>query len=205
MDVLQKYLDIGLKLGLEGQDLGDFVSDRERIDRENRHAVREREREEKDREREEKQEVKENQTKIEELRLELQLTVNRRVSDNHRSIKQPPLQPFREDTINLKSYLDMFERYAHDAKWEFEACASKLGRLLSGNALDVYSKLPLVSANEYDTLKQALLERYQLTETEFKAKSYSSRLQEHETSAQCMERLRDALHSWVELSKIDRS
>ena len=66
------------------------------------------------------------------------------------------------DTMNIKSYLDMFERYAHDANWEFEAYASNLGRLLSGKALDVYSKLPLASANKYDTLKQALLELYQL-------------------------------------------
>ena len=69
MDVLQTYLDNGLKLGLEGQYLRDFISDRERIAREDRHAVRDREREEKDREREERQAVRESQTKMEELRL----------------------------------------------------------------------------------------------------------------------------------------
>ena len=42
MDILQKYIDIGLKLGLEGQDLRDFISDRERIGRDDRHAIRER-------------------------------------------------------------------------------------------------------------------------------------------------------------------
>ena len=49
MDILQKYIDIGLKLGLEGQDLRDFISDRERIDRDDRHAIRESEERERER------------------------------------------------------------------------------------------------------------------------------------------------------------
>ena len=40
MDLLEKYMNIGSKLGYEGQELGDFVSERDLIYREERHAVR---------------------------------------------------------------------------------------------------------------------------------------------------------------------
>ena len=40
MDLLEKYMNIGSKLGYEGQELRDFVSERESIDGEERHAER---------------------------------------------------------------------------------------------------------------------------------------------------------------------
>ena len=54
------------------------------------------------------------------------------------------MQPFREGTMNIQTYLDMFERYAQDANWELNAYAVNLSRLLSGKALDVCSRLPSV-------------------------------------------------------------
>ena len=45
-----------------------------------------------------------------------------------------------------------------------------LSALLKGTALDVYSSLPVKDAQEYETLKDALLKRFNLTEEGFKQK-----------------------------------
>jgi len=43
-----------------------------------------------------------------------------------------------------------------------------LSALLKGKALEVYSRLPVEEAHDYDKLKLALLKRFQLTEERFK-------------------------------------
>ena len=205
MDLLDKYVNVGSKLGYEGQELKDFVSERESIDREERHALRDLK----------KFEI-EAQIRKEEIKMKMELELNRleterigRVRDSDSQnipfIKTPPMQPFREGTMNIQTYLDMFERYAQDANWELNAYAVNLSRLLSGKALDVCSRLPVSMAHDYVTLKKALLECYQLTSNDFKATFFTARLNEKETAAQFMERLKHSLNSWITLSKVDKT
>ena len=59
-----------------------------------------------------------------------------------------------------------FERFATTAKWEKTGRASKLSALLSGRALEVYSRLSEEAAQDYDRMKLALMKRYDLTCTE---------------------------------------
>ena len=47
-----------------------------------------------------------------------------------------------------------------------------LGSFLSGQALDVYSRLPAPEARDYDKLKEALMVQYQLTKDDYRKKLY---------------------------------
>ena len=65
--------------------------------------------------------------------------------------------------------------------WERDERATALSALLTGKALDVYSRLPDDTALDYEKVKEALLIRYQLTEEVFKKKYRESDLEEGET------------------------
>ena len=74
--------------------------------------------------------------------------------------KAPKLPLFVDGKDNLDAYLQRFERFATTAKWDRTGWATKLSTLLSGRALDVYSRLSEV----------ALMKRCDLTEDEYRRK-----------------------------------
>lgn len=88
--------------------------------------------------------------------------------------KLPKLPVFEETNDCIDSYLQRFERFAFNAKWEESIWAINLSALLKGKALDVYSRLPAGEALNYRCLKQALLKRFQLTEEGFRSKFRNS-------------------------------
>ena len=88
-------------------------------------------------------------------------------------------------------------------RWESTSLAINLGRLLSGKAADVYARLPLSLAHDYESLKNALLQCYQLTSDDFRKKFYTSRLMDCETAPQLMERMKHTLNSWIAMANID--
>ena len=55
--------------------------------------------------------------------------------------KAPKLPSFVDGKDDVDAYLQRFERFAATAKWEMTGWASKLSALLSGRALEVYSRL----------------------------------------------------------------
>ena len=59
----------------------------------------------------------------------------------------------------LDSYLLRFELYAESASWEKDTWAIKLSALLTGRAMDVYTRMSDTDASDYDKLKKALLTR----------------------------------------------
>ena len=105
--------------------------------------------------------------------------------------------------MSIQTYLDIYERYATDAGWDVHSLAINLGRLLTGKAADVYVRLPIYLAHNYQSLKSALLECYQLTSDDFKRKFCTSRLMDNESALQLMERMKHALSSWITIAKIE--
>ena len=71
---------------------------------------------------------------------------------------------FVDGTDNLDSYLLRYERFARTNEWEESCWAVNLSVLLTGRALDVYSRMEEDEANDYGALKRALQKRYNLTE-----------------------------------------
>ena len=64
--------------------------------------------------------------------------------------KTPKLRSSVDGKDDLDAYLQGFERFAVTAKWERTGWASKLSALLSGRALEVYSRLSEEAAQDYD-------------------------------------------------------
>ena len=106
---------------------------------------------------------------------------------------------------DLDAYLQRFERFATTAKWEKTGWASKLSALLSGRALEVYSRLSEEAAQDYDRVKLALMKRYDLTEDGYRRKFRASKPEVDESPEQFIVRLDRYLLRWLELSNTERS
>ncbi|CAH3182524.1 unnamed protein product [Porites lobata] len=89
--------------------------------------------------------------------------------------KAPKLPSFVDGKDDLDAYLQRFERFVTTAKWEKTGWASKLSALLSGRALEVYSRLSEEAAQDYDRVKLALMKRYNLTEDVYRRKFRASK------------------------------
>ena len=67
-----------------------------------------------------------------------------------------------DEKDELDSYLLRFECYAENASWEKDTWAIKLSGLLTGRAMDVYTRMSDTDANDYDKLKISTLIQVQL-------------------------------------------
>ena len=119
--------------------------------------------------------------------------------------KAPKLPSFVDGKDDMDAYLQRFERFATTAKWEKTGWASKLSALLSGRALEVYSRLSEEAAQDYDRVKLALMKRYDLTEDGYRRKFRASKPEVDESPEQFIVRLDRYLLRWLELSNTDRS
>ena len=119
--------------------------------------------------------------------------------------KAPKLPSFVDGKDDLDAYLQRFERFATTAKWEKTGWASKLSALLSGRALEVYSRLSEEAAQDYDRVKLALMKRYDLTEDGYRRKFRASKPEVDESPEQFIVRLDRYLLRLLELSNTERS
>ena len=103
--------------------------------------------------------------------------------------KAPKLPSFVDGKDDLDAYLQRFERFAETAKWKKDGWASKLSALLSGRALEVYSRLSEDAAKDYDRIKIALMKRYDLTEDGYRRKFRASKPEFDESPEQFIVRL----------------
>ena len=94
------------------------------------------------------------------------------VASNHTrrriGAKGPRMPCFDERSHDMDSFLHRFEVYAESQGRSKGQWAVYLSALLKGKALEVYSRLPVKDAQDYETLKDALLKRFNLTEEGFK-------------------------------------
>ncbi len=76
---------------------------------------------------------------------------------------------------------------------------------LKGKALDVYSRLAIEEATNYDSLKDALLKRFHLTAIGFRQKFREIRAEQGETAPQFVARLDCTLTRWLEMDKKEKT
>ena len=225
MEDLTKFLEVGSKMGLTGKALLDFVEKRENAAREDlkQKEIRENEKEKEKIERDERNKEREIKKKTLELEYEKEQTLlkiqladkeielakisaaakkDKGVVSSDIKAKLPKLPAFCDGKDNMDAYLKRFERFAVNAKWPAEEWATNLSTLLQGKALDVYSRLSVDDANNYDALRDALLKRYQLTEEGFRQKFRNSKQEAGETAGQFVIRLNNYLTRWMELGKV---
>ena len=204
---MDKLIEIGKELGYEGQELREFVKEQQDFEREERRQAREREREREERDRECQAAEHEHQIKIEQMRLDAMAVEANRAQptrDTRTNLaKKPKLPTFDEKTDDMDAYLQRFERFAQAQKWNEEEWAVSISPLLTGKGLQVYTSLPPSEANNYSSLKKALLMRYELTEEGFRRKFRESKPEVSDTVFQYVARLKRYLDRWLELAKCE--
>ena len=211
-------------IGFEGKDILEYVKEQQKLDREERAAWREAQKMQAQAdvelakiraEAEEKRradEIKVQMAKIEaekELTLrEMELKAQDQASASlattppprNKDAKSPKLPSFIDEKDELDSYLLRFERYAENASWEKDTWAIKLSALLTGRAMDVYTRMSDADASDYDKLKKALLTRYNYTEDGYRKRFREATPETEETPDQFVIRLKNYLAKWLELS-----
>ena len=120
-------------------------------------------------------------------------------------VKGHKLPFFDEDKDNIDSYLLRFERYADLQGWKRDNWSVHLSALLKGKALDVYSRLSASDALDYDKLKDALLQRFEMTEEGFRRRFRSGKPEKGETFVQYVSRAKNYLQRWFQLAKVEET
>ena len=105
----------------------------------------------------------------------------------------------------MDSYLSRFEKYATANEWKKSIWAAYLSALLKGRAFDVYDRLSVDDAADYEKLKEALLKNFDMTERGFRKKFRYERPEKSETFIQFSSRLRSYLNKWLKMAKIEES
>ena len=116
--------------------------------------------------------------------------------------RNPKLPYFEESKDKMDSYLSRFEKYAVANKWDRSIWAAYLSALLKGRALEVYDRLSVADANDYEKLKNALLKNF---ERGFRKKFHNDRPERSETFIQFGSRLRSYLDKWINMAKIENT
>ena len=109
--------------------------------------------------------------------------------------KAPKLPEFREGRDDIESYLLRFERFTASNNRSRVDWAIHLSALLSGKALDMYSRLNEAESNDYDIVQKALLTRYNFTSEGFNKTFRTSRPEVDERMSQLKTRLENYLTS----------
>ena len=123
-------------------------------------------------------------------------------SSNPRS---PKLPYFDEHTDKMDSYLTRFESYALSNKWDPSMWASYLSALLKGRALEVFVRLSRDDQSDYEQIREALLNNFNLTERQFKRKFRESRPEKSETFRQFSSRMASYLEKWLAMAKVEKT
>ncbi|KAK7116517.1 hypothetical protein V1264_002184 [Littorina saxatilis] len=111
------------------------------------------------------------------------------------------LPTFDDDKDELDDFLRRFERIASDQKWEEATWASRLSTCLKGRALQLYNALEDDEARDYQALKKALLQHFNLTAEAYRRRLRNSKRLSGELSHQFVARLNLYLRRWVEMAE----
>ena len=137
------------------------------------------------------------------LHLRIKVGWNLVLSRNHsKPFKGPKMPCFEQSKDNMDAFLHRFEIYAETQCWRRDQWAVYLSALLKGKALEVYSRLPVKDAQDYEVLKDALLKRFNLTEESFKQKFKTAKPELNEAPGQFLARLESYLMRWIELAEV---
>lgn len=212
-------------LGFTGVDVGQYVLQQQKFEREERAREREErareredrklkeEREERAREREDRKLKEEREFELSKLRLEkdseLKLAQLQASSKSAKVVEgeniDRPRLPAYKDGEDIASYITRFERIADLLKLDEDLYAVRLGALLSGKAGKVYSSLSPQIISDYDLLKKALLKSFCKTSDGFRQDFRSSKIQPGETYQQFSIHLKRLFEQWLEASKVGSS
>ena len=183
---MDKIIDMARELGYEGQELRDFIKRQQDRDFEKFKIEAERE--------------------IAMKKLELEsLSHSGGPKGAESNARFPKLPYFDEKTDQMDSYLTRFESYATACKWDPAMWALYLSALLKGRALEVFVRLSKDDQSDYEQIREALLNNFNLTERQFKRKFRESRPEKSETFRQFSSRMASYLEKWLAMAKVEKT
>jgi hypothetical protein len=110
-----------------------------------------------------------------------------------KDIKVKPL----DDKDDIDVYLSAFERLAEANKWPETDWATRLAAALTGKAREAFTRMPIGDSGDYDKLKEAILQAYNLTPEAYCLKFKSVQKMKSETHRQYAVRVRTLLERWT--------
>ena len=210
---IQLWREAAAEMGLKGPEIIAFVREQHDIAREERRMQREdAQAQQKDAQAQAQQEeaqaardVAPAQAQREHELEVLRLRRNRQQDQqNERSnTKTPKLPSFVEGKDEIDNFIRRFERYALANGCAEENWAISLGALLTGKALEAYTRLSEEDASNYVELKNALLKRYNLTAKGYHGKFRKGRPETEESIDQFIFCIKTYLEKWVELADVE--
>ncbi|KAL5019662.1 hypothetical protein ScPMuIL_002554, partial [Solemya velum] len=117
---------------------------------------------------------------------------------NKQSVKLPKFQESQDPDVFLKT----FEKLAKLHEWDKTEWAIRLVPLLSGKALEAYSRLSDDDNANYDVIKTSILKRYELTSEAYRLKLRNCRQLPDESFKDFTVRLETYLKHWCEREDI---
>ncbi|XP_078575255.1 uncharacterized protein LOC144861313 [Branchiostoma floridae x Branchiostoma japonicum] len=218
---MERFVNLGKEMGYEGVALQEFVAKQQELEiakqaleREERALEREARKQAEEARKQAEEAKRKHEIEIEEIRFKqmehahhLNLTAPKVKMENNDTdtgsaaakAKKPSLPPFKEGE-DIDSYLHRFERVARASEWKENTWAPYLSALLSGDALEVYSRLSDSDAGDYQKVKEAVLKRYKLTEKGYRAMFRNEVPKYGESPDQYVTRIGNYLDRWVDLS-----
>ncbi|KAK7113985.1 hypothetical protein V1264_000125 [Littorina saxatilis] len=205
----------GIILGLSGIELADYIEKRrlEEINREEKKLKEEKEMEEEAkreerRARERREEIEMQQEfELRKMREMVDLGLNQNVNQNNHHMPRESSSkihinlPILDDKDDIEAYFKQFERIAKLSDWDEDEWAIRLSGQLRGQARQVYIELSDEESVNYDEVKTAILQRFQLTAESYRKRFKEVKWEKEESIKECRKRMKTYLDRWKELSE----
>ena len=98
---------------------------------------------------------------------------------------------------DIEAYLTTFERMMRAYEIRPEQWAFKLATQLMGKAQQAYAALPATDATDYETVKRAILRRYDISEETYRQRFRATKKAEGESYRELVARLQDLEQKWT--------
>ncbi|XP_073780309.1 uncharacterized protein [Danio rerio] len=109
-----------------------------------------------------------------------------------------PKMPSFEQGEDIENYLQRFERLARTWRWPKEEWSYRLVPLLTGQALEAYLAMDEEEAEVYADLKEALLEKFNISPETYRQRFRSSTVPVGESPTETYHRLKNLYKRWVQ-------
>ena len=115
-----------------------------------------------------------------------------------------PSLPVFKDGEDISSYLIRFERVADLLKISKDSYAVRLGSLLTGKAVEIYTSLSPEITSDYDKLKKGLLQGFSKTPDGYRVDFRTAKIKPGETYKQFVINLGRMFDLWVNSCGVDQ-
>lgn len=118
-----------------------------------------------------------------------------------RMVKEPTLTKFSEKDSDIEHFLTGFERVATAYKWPEKIWVLKVVPLLTGRAIAAYANMDQGAAEEYESVKKAILRRFDINEETYRQRFRSLKKSETQSYIELGVQLKDLFRKWTATAK----